>query len=95
MRYGAPVPNKIGAGNRGRGRPKGAPNKTTHAAKEALALAFEGVGGVPALKKWAKDNQTEFYKLWSKLLPHEVSGPNGAPIVIDRVLRWGSTEIPL
>jgi hypothetical protein len=42
---------KVGkaAGNRGKGRKKGVPNKTTVACKEALQLAFQGIGGVSAL----------------------------------------------
>lgn len=59
-------------GNAGKGRVKGTPNKTTKAAKEGLELAFEGLGGVEALTTWAKENQTEFYKLWAKLLPVQV-----------------------
>lgn len=49
---------KVGkaAGNRGKGRKKGVPNKTTVACKEALQLAFQGIGGVPALQTWAKLN---------------------------------------
>lgn len=73
--------------NAGKGRVKGVPNKTTVAAKEALALAFEGVGGVPALIDWARANQTEFYKLWSKLLPikAELGGPDGERLRIEVV----------
>lgn len=83
--------------NAGKGRPKGVPNKSTAKVKEALALAFEGVGGVVALKGWAQDNPTEFYKLWAKLLPTEVSGPDGEPIPVEHrgKLVWGSVEIPL
>ncbi len=56
---------------KGGGRPKGSQNKTSVAAKEALQMAFEGIGGVQALTKWAKDekNQGEFFKLYAKLLP--------------------------
>lgn len=69
--------------NAGKGRKKGVPNKTTVAVKEALALAFEGVGGVPALKVWAEEHPTEFYKLWAKLLPTEITGKDGKPLVPD------------
>lgn len=62
----------------GPGRPKGSVNKTTAAVKEALTLAFQGIGGVPALKAWAQEHPSDFYKLWSKLLPTEVTGPDGA-----------------
>ena len=58
--------------NRGKGRVKGVPNKTTKAVKDALQEAFDGIGGVDALILWAKTEQTEFYKLWAKLLPTEV-----------------------
>ena len=62
-----------------RSRTKGRPN-TTASVKEALLLAHQGIGGVPALTKWARDNQTEFYKLLARLIPTEVTGPNGGPI---------------
>ena len=60
------------AGNRGMGRQKGVPNKATKAVKEALQEAFEGMGGTESLIEWAKSEPTEFYKLWTKLLPAEV-----------------------
>lgn len=68
--------------NAGKGRVKGVPNKTTVAVKAALAEAFENLGGVPSLVKWGQENQTEFYKLWAKLLPTEVTGPGGGPIPV-------------
>lgn len=60
--------------NAGMGRKPGVPNKTTAAVKEALQLAFEGTGGVPALIEWVEGNRTEFYKLWIKMLPTEIAG---------------------
>ena len=51
------------------GRVKGTPNKSTAAVKEALTSAFEGLAGVPALIEWGRENPTEFYRLWSRLLP--------------------------
>jgi hypothetical protein len=66
------------------GRVKGTPNKATTSVKEALTLAFEGLGGYEALKAWGANEPTEFYKLWSRMLPQEVkseiSGKDGAPI---------------
>jgi hypothetical protein len=64
------------------GRKKNTPNKTTSAVKEALSLAFDKVGGVASLAAWARDNQTEFYKLWVKMLPQELqhSDPDGQPL---------------
>lgn len=32
------------------------------------------MGGVPKLTEWAEENPTEFYKLYSKLLPVHLQG---------------------
>jgi len=55
------------------GRPKGAQNKTTLAAKQAFQNAFDDLGGVQALVTWATDNPTEFYRQYSKLIPQDVN----------------------
>lgn len=68
------------AGNAGKGRPKGALNKTTAKVKDALTAVYAKRGGDAALKRWADENETEFYKLWGRMLPQEVSGPNGGDI---------------
>lgn len=66
----------------GPGRPKGLPNKLTASAKQAFELAFQGLGGVPQFVEWAKDNQTDFYKLYSKLIPVNMTGSVGLNIQI-------------
>ena len=59
----------------GPGRGKGVPNKITVEAKIAIALAFEGMGGVDALTAWGKKHQTAFYcQVFPKLLPLNVHG---------------------
>lgn len=58
-----------------RGRPKGSQNKLTKAFKSALLEVFEATGGSDAMTRWAKKNQTEFYKIMARLIPHEVVGP--------------------
>lgn len=55
------------------GRQKGSLNKTTTAVKEALTTAFEELGGVQSLTLWGRENQTEFYKLWVKVLPQDIN----------------------
>lgn len=45
--------------------------KTITAARENLTLAFDLMGGVPALVAWGRKNQTEFYRLWARLIPKE------------------------
>lgn len=67
------MPFKPGQSGNPRGRESGSSNKTTVAAKQAFQLAFDGLGGVTALQEWAKDNQTEFFKLFSKLIPQDVN----------------------
>lgn len=63
----------MATGQKTGGRQKGTPNKTTSAVKEAFHHAFKGMGGMKALTAWAKLNQTEFYRLYSKLIPTETS----------------------
>lgn len=55
------------------GRVAGTPNKYTGKVKEAFSEAFEMLGGAEALFKWAKNNETDFYKLASKLIPTDVN----------------------
>lgn len=45
------------------------PTEVTGEAREMLALAFEGIGGLPELMKWAKTHRTAFYNHYTKLLP--------------------------
>jgi hypothetical protein len=61
-------------GKRGPGRPKGSPNKLTRAFKEAVLNVYNGLGGDPAMLRWAAKNPTEFYKIAARLIPHEVVG---------------------
>ncbi len=64
------------------GRQKGTPNKSTTAVKEALLLAFDKLGGVPALAEWAKENPSDFYRLWSRLLPLELKAQIGSRVTL-------------
>lgn len=70
------------AGNAGKGRPKGAVNKTTAHVKNALLAVYKKHGGDRALLVWARSNETEFYKLWGRMLPQELSGPDGGDIKV-------------
>ena len=51
---------------------KRGPNKITASFREAIKQAFEDIGGAQALAKWARENQTEFYKIAARLIPVEV-----------------------
>lgn len=32
------------------------------------------------MAEWASENQTQFYNIYAKLLPHEMTGVDGEPI---------------
>lgn len=75
---------KKGEKRPGQGRPKGSLAKTTVAAKEAIALAAEGLGGTERLIAWAQEDPLNERAFWSsiypKLLPLQVTGEGGGPI---------------
>jgi hypothetical protein len=68
----------------GPGRPKGLANKTTQTAKEAIALAAEGLGGTKRLIAWAKEDPKNEHAFWStvfpKLLPLQIQGDPENPL---------------
>ena len=68
-------------------RPKGSKNKIGGLAKENIQAVFTRLGGTAAMAEWATENKTEFYKLYGRLLPHEVSGPDGGAIPVEKVVR--------
>lgn len=73
----------------GAGRPKGAPNKLTAAAKDAIAQAFEQLGGVDALVAWAEeddDYRKVFYsQIWTKIIPLQLAGDKDNPLFPSRI----------
>ncbi|NTU49574.1 MAG: hypothetical protein HGA87_01525 [Desulfobulbaceae bacterium] len=75
---------KVGAnmGNRGLGRKKGVPNKTTKALKDMILGALDGAGGQEYLKTQAKENPGSFMTLIGKVLPStlQVTGEGGGPV---------------
>jgi hypothetical protein len=62
----------------GPGRPKGSLNKTTQAAKDAIAQAAAELGGADRLVAWAKEDPSNERAFWTniypKLLPLQVNG---------------------
>lgn len=77
---------RIGDGTPGPGRPKGVPNKTTALLKDAILKAAEAAGGERGmagyLEKQATENPGPFMSLLGKVLPMQISGEDGGPIVI-------------
>ena len=83
------MPRKVGeknTGNRGKGRPKGTPNKTTKLAKDAIALAAEGLGGAKRLQAWAREDPANEKVFWSniytKLIPVQLEGSGDSGEII-------------
>ena len=74
---------KVGgsAGNRGKGRKKGVPNKTTAALKDMILKALHNKGGIKYLEKQADQNPNAFMTLVGKVLPLQVDAEHSGEIV--------------
>jgi hypothetical protein len=70
----------------GSGRKKGSQNKLTISVRQAFKEAFDYLqedNKNPAhLKNWGAANPKEFYQIAQKLIPTEISGPEGADIPV-------------
>ncbi len=75
----------------GQGRPKGSRNKITAALKDMVLAALNDVGGQEYLAARAHDNPAAFLQLLGKILPMQVSGEGGGPVVI-QVVSYADTE---
>lgn len=64
------------------GRKKGTPNKLTATFRQAIQIAYDGIGGHEAFTEWARAEQTEFYKIAARLIPTEIQslGKDGKPV---------------
>ena len=82
---------KIGVnrGNAGKGRPKGASNKLGVAAKDAIAMAADKLGGTDRLVTWAQEDEKNESAFWTtiypKLLPLQI---NGSLTVSQKAAAW-------
>ena len=64
------------------GRDKGVTNKLTVTVKEAIAQAFDEVGGVDYLKQVATDDPKTFCTLLGKLLPLQIANSDDEQLVV-------------
>ena len=55
-------------------------------AKDQIRHAFELIGGIPRLAQWAHQNPGDFYRIWSKTIPSQITGENGGPLQVH--LSW-------
>ncbi len=77
---------KFEKGNtKGKGRGKGTPNKLTSSFKQLVTDTFRSLEKTPkkGMASWAKENQTDFYKIASKLIPTELAGTIKHDIIVD------------
>lgn len=65
------------------GRKAGTPNKDTASQRHAIHEAFEQLGGVPSLVKYAESDPKGFYAIWGRTVPTKVEGggENGALVI--------------
>lgn len=72
----------------GRGRPKGAPNKTTKAVKDMILAALDEVGGQAYFVEQARTNPVAFMALIGKVLPSEIKAENINTGSVDISVKW-------
>lgn len=87
----APRKVRMPAGNRGKGRKKGVPNKNTTALKDAIMNAFREVGGESYLSKVAREDYKTFCTLLGKVLPLQVTGEGGGALQV-QILRFTDAD---
>lgn len=87
--------NGHGGARVGAGAKKGAQRESTQRAHEAIHIAFERIGGVEALTRWAEENRDSFYeRVWPKIIPVQMhhSGDEGGPIEIRKIVLTGPDD---
>jgi len=76
---------KPGESGNPNGRPPGTPNKVTKQVREALLEALNSGDGAVAffqgLKEGSKEDKRVFAQIVSRLIPTEISGPDGRPLL--------------
>lgn len=72
-----------------RGKPAGKPIKATVSSKENIMAVFTRLGGTAAMAEWARANQTEFYRIYARLIPTEVTGAGGGPLTVE-IIRFSA-----
>src|SRR5216684_3000307 len=69
----------------GRGRAKGARNKITADVKAMILGALTAKGGQAYLEQQADKNPVAFMSLLAKILPMQLTGGEGGPLVIETI----------
>jgi hypothetical protein len=79
-----------GGKREGSGRKPGTPNKVSTTVKQNVISVFDEIGGIEAMATWAKDNRSEYYRIYSRLAPvsQEISGADGSDLPLSIGLRF-------
>jgi hypothetical protein len=78
----------MAVGKKTGGRVAGTPNRTTAQVKEAILKAFDQVGGPAYLKRIAEEDPKTFCTLLGKVLPTEITGPEGSPVGVTFLMNY-------
>lgn len=73
---------KVGKRKKTGGRKKGTPNKISLTVKQAVIETFSNLGGIEHMTAWARKQPTEFYRLAGRLIPTEITGQGGGPVLV-------------
>ena len=70
------------------------PHFTRKDVVQAFQTAFDLIGGVPRLALWANENESDFYKLYARLLPSQSSSALGESNIlkIEMAIRPGALD---
>ena len=62
--------------------PDGSMRRDAPTATHAVIEVFEALGGLDGMHAWAFDNQAEFYRIWSKLIPVQVAAKVQSTVMV-------------
>ena len=68
------------------GRPKGSSNKVSALVKDMIIQALDDAGGVEYLVRQSAENPQAFLQLVGKVLPLQITGPEGGPLTFEMLL---------
>lgn len=69
------------------GRPKGSPNKVSNDVRLQILGTYKKLGGDKFMLEWAKQEPTEFMKIYAKLIPREEKVTMDATVAIKQIER--------